>query len=342
MSSQKVLRKPMKALNPELAERIRRLRRELGMLQAEFAERLKVTPSQVARWEKGVEEKPSTEKILEMARIAPLRPDRLWFWKRAGVDLDSLAVDLMKDVVQEIPDPSKNLSVPVLKDLAYDHQGRLIHITDGSVSISARLYPRPERITCFKFRRVAPWGNNTDELVLVDRTVRELPNVWNKPVVVFFETFPISYHILAAQVAFPLGWSNKPPAEFLELDKSRGFQNYVRAMWPDRVFADELEKRHAMHLEDATSPGFLIGWLDLIQNEDIFEASIGEPATGQWCLGLQVHSAFSWFSPRVAISHWKRGRVPDRDQMKSSDHPLIRGVEILGQAVGWLSDQSSL
>jgi len=106
-------------------------------------------------------------------------------------------------------------------------------------------------------------------------------------------------------------------------------------------FAGELEERKVLEIEGATRPGCLVGWLQIAQTRTV-DAMIGEQDTIPWCLGLQVHSPFSWFSPRIAISKWQPGKIPDRPRMKFTDCPLINGVEILGQAVGWLSDQSSV
>jgi DNA-binding transcriptional regulator YiaG len=73
MSRAKKARKPMRSLDPVLAQKISDLRNQLHLNQAQFAEVLNVTRTQIGEWEKGTKERPSTEKMLAMAQIAPTR-----------------------------------------------------------------------------------------------------------------------------------------------------------------------------------------------------------------------------------------------------------------------------
>src|ERR1035441_7339374 len=85
--------------DPELAQRVRALRTTLGLHQGQFAEKLKVSRPQVVLWEKGVKERPSVEMLLEMASFARTRESRVWFWRKAGVDLDAIKDDIRGDVL---------------------------------------------------------------------------------------------------------------------------------------------------------------------------------------------------------------------------------------------------
>jgi DNA-binding XRE family transcriptional regulator len=70
---------------PEWAQRVVTLRRDLGLLQAEFAAKFGVKQSSVSRWESGSRE-PSVENYIRMGNLAD-EADCIWFWERAGVDM---------------------------------------------------------------------------------------------------------------------------------------------------------------------------------------------------------------------------------------------------------------
>jgi transcriptional regulator with XRE-family HTH domain len=73
---------------PEWASRIVALRKQLGLLQTQFAARLRVTQAAVSRWESGDSE-PSPENYIRMANLAD-EVNCLWFWEQAGVDVDRI------------------------------------------------------------------------------------------------------------------------------------------------------------------------------------------------------------------------------------------------------------
>jgi transcriptional regulator with XRE-family HTH domain len=98
MSSAKVAQKPMKSPDPALAERVKRLRGDLGLNQIEFASLLKVTNTQVSEWESGIKKVPSIGHIIEMASLAPSMKDRIWLWEKAGVNLDLIKADFREEL----------------------------------------------------------------------------------------------------------------------------------------------------------------------------------------------------------------------------------------------------
>ena len=77
-------------VRPEWAQRVVSLRKELGLLQVQFAELLAVTQGTVSRWESGVK-LPSAEHFLQMGNLAD-ENECLWFWRRAGVDVKRIAL----------------------------------------------------------------------------------------------------------------------------------------------------------------------------------------------------------------------------------------------------------
>jgi transcriptional regulator with XRE-family HTH domain len=122
-------------LNPELAKKIKCLRKILGCSQEAFSDLLHVSRPQVSRWEKGTEV-PSNEKLialgnvaheaLQEARNAPSSaeqslspeellertqalenlaayPDSLWFWELAGVNPRAVCESVRRKMAQEDP-----------------------------------------------------------------------------------------------------------------------------------------------------------------------------------------------------------------------------------------------
>ena len=73
---------------PEWANRIVALRKQLGLLQTQFAERLQVTQAAVSRWESGDSE-PSPENYIRMANLAD-EMNCLWFLEHVGVDVSRI------------------------------------------------------------------------------------------------------------------------------------------------------------------------------------------------------------------------------------------------------------
>jgi transcriptional regulator with XRE-family HTH domain len=70
---------------PEWATRIVALRKQLRLLQTQFAERLQVTQSAISQWERGASE-PSAENYIRMANMAD-ETNCLWFLEHIGVDV---------------------------------------------------------------------------------------------------------------------------------------------------------------------------------------------------------------------------------------------------------------
>ena len=73
---------------PEWANRVVALRKQLGLLQTQFAERLRVTQAAVSRWESGASE-PSAENYIRMANLAD-EMNYLWFLEHIGVDVSRI------------------------------------------------------------------------------------------------------------------------------------------------------------------------------------------------------------------------------------------------------------
>jgi transcriptional regulator with XRE-family HTH domain len=76
---------------PEWAVRIERLRKnELRITGAVFAKGLGVSAMAVSHWENGDNE-PSGDHYAKMGNMAPAANTRLYFWQRAGIDIEVLS-----------------------------------------------------------------------------------------------------------------------------------------------------------------------------------------------------------------------------------------------------------
>ncbi|UWZ81875.1 LexA family transcriptional regulator [Occallatibacter riparius] len=124
------------SLVPEWADRILRLISDLKITQARLAERLGVSPATVSRWIQGKHE-PTAEGYVALGNLAP-RPDAVYFWERAGMDvanlpdtslhrvasslrvnLDELNVVAGKRVSKELTAASGAVAIPLLHASAY-------------------------------------------------------------------------------------------------------------------------------------------------------------------------------------------------------------------------------
>ena len=73
---------------PEWANRIVALRKQLGLLQTQFAELMQVTQAAISQWETGANE-PSAESYIRMANLAD-EINCLWFLEHIGVDISRI------------------------------------------------------------------------------------------------------------------------------------------------------------------------------------------------------------------------------------------------------------
>src|ERR1035437_4318892 len=76
---------------PEWAVRIERFRKnELRITGTAFGKALGVSAMAVSRWENGDNE-PAGDCYAKMGNIAPAANTRLYFWQRAGIDIEVLS-----------------------------------------------------------------------------------------------------------------------------------------------------------------------------------------------------------------------------------------------------------
>jgi len=90
----------------QIAQEIEKLRKSLGMNQAQFAAGIDASQAAVSLWETG-EGEPSGETCLKLGNLAPF-PLRLWFWEQAGLDMQKLseaAIELAKTAMKDLVAP---------------------------------------------------------------------------------------------------------------------------------------------------------------------------------------------------------------------------------------------
>jgi len=331
----------MKGLDPALPVRIKQLRASLGMVQSEFARKLEVTRTQIGAWEKGEKERPSVEELLQMADLAPSRADRMWFRRKAGLDVEALKLDILDETKEQTTSlaAEPTLKLPVFGSLSLDRNGNIAHVWKGALTLSSSRFNRSNTISCLMSDRRPPWVDDEEELLLVDRSIIEPKNLWRKLAAVFFSNFPASLDSLTRTVPFPLGWSFRPMTDLMDPTTSMSLRDLTRDLFPDRNFADELEKRHVQRLEEAVRPGFLTGWIHVIYGDA--ETLSLTPGCDPWRLALRVHAPWSGFSPKIALSEWQFNRPPDIEDLLLSHVKLLEGVRVLGEVVGWIGTQSS-
>src|ERR1035437_3777559 len=193
LSSERRKRIRMETSDPVLAGRIKELRNGLRLLQVQFAEKLGVNRTQVVAWENGARQQPTVEKLLEMVRLALTAEGRVWFWRKAGVDLEALKADPSEEVrLRTNPwESGQALRIPVIRELSVDEHGELLETEDESVSLPAERFSHPASIVCLKCAKRDPWISNDGDLVIVDRSVTDPDKLLRRMTVVFFDPFPV-------------------------------------------------------------------------------------------------------------------------------------------------------
>jgi transcriptional regulator with XRE-family HTH domain len=343
MSSEKVVRKPMKSLDPALALRVKQLRDDLGLSQIEFASLLRVTRTQVWEWERGIKEKPSIEKIIEMASLAPSIENRIWFWEKAGVNLDVIKADFREQLRTRAGerDPDKTIEIPVFRNLTKSPHGKLEYIADGNIALPSDLIDHPGSVACFAPERRRPWITRDDDLVLIDRSLTQPKDLWEKLSAVFFSSLPITNEAMMGAVPMPLGFIARPRPAFIDPKRPTNYRAVTDFLYPRGESPSEPQKRYAQLIEEASGPGFLVGWLHVILAGDDVDLEFDTSDSPPWRLALTVQSPLSSFCPRVALSDWRYTHMPDTEYLTVSQVPLLPGIEILGQVVGWLGKEGS-
>jgi transcriptional regulator with XRE-family HTH domain len=329
----------MRGLDPALALRIRELRTSLKMPQGEFATKLGVIRTQVVEWEKGDRERPSFEKILEMAELAPNRELRMWFRRKAGVNLDAVRSDIEEERANSSePQPQGDvIDIPFFGDLSVNRNGPIGRIHKGIISVPAGRVSQPDEVLGVLSAYRPPWVTSSDEIVFINTGVTKISNLRDRMAAVYFSCFPSSLRTMVAWKVpphTPFGFDYPEP--YLDPDKSRAFREAIREQYPD------LEETPRQEIEHALRPGILVGWLHIECDSNDKPDGFGEGTITRWRIGLEARGPWSPYSRRIALSEWQMKNMPGPFLENPPNIRLKRGVRILGEVFGWIGVQSAI
>jgi transcriptional regulator with XRE-family HTH domain len=120
-----------------IADRVKELRRQMGVNQAEFGGFFGVDQSIVSKWEKG-SELPGSKQLIRLGNFARERSDKELFWESAALDLD--AFDQLADWRAKVRRTLGNIA----NDNIYVP---LLETTSGGVPFPAGLIPASARLS---------------------------------------------------------------------------------------------------------------------------------------------------------------------------------------------------
>lgn len=313
----------------EIGQKVRVVRTSLGLSQSKLAERLRVSRSQVAEWENGKEERPSAERLLEIAKIAPSKDLRSWFLTTAGVDLEMVKEDFHQEV-QFAPTtgPGRSLKLPVWRVQSKSLDGGVIQLPMETLPFPTELAPHPLMTIWLKTGERWPWFLRDGDLFVVDRSVTDPRYLLGKVSVFYLNPYPASDSRIGSEEYSMLldaakSWRSNPV-------KDRPLDNVRRV------------QRGAAY---QVRPGFIVGWFDIQFSSDFMgrddEDEEREPDPNPWRLILRTGSISSHIRRVVPLSNWQIFGHPLEDESIDLE-PLIRqGAEIFGQVLAWASPESS-
>jgi SOS-response transcriptional repressor LexA len=157
----------------DLPNRIKELRKRLGMTQKELAGFCTVSQVQISNWESG-KDSPSPKALVRLGKLAG-DPDRAWWWEKAG----------LKEAEPERPNEPVVRRVPLLKDAAAAGTPRAVDEKeiDRYLSLPEEWIGRRSSITAIRVvgDSMTPI---VDEgyIVLVDTSLREPKRLVNQMV----------------------------------------------------------------------------------------------------------------------------------------------------------------
>lgn len=326
----------------DIAKRVKSLRESLEFSQLEFAKNLAVSRTQIVAWEKGIKERPSFEKLLELAKWAKSKEDKIWFLRKAGVDLDEIKA-LFRNELKSISDlnpleTKSVLALPVISGLQLDERGNLearrsdrseLHISAKCVEhvgSTVGIVVQPET----RLLGLLHFPLNVGDLAIVDRT-----QVYPAD---FIDPPPGSRRLAAVALprvpeylskAGPISesWPRRRDIPHLDHELVLREEEIERQMDPvgfeNQRIADE--ERWAVIQAAMEQPIVLFGWLsEQRAGGDVEELS---GLKDQWRLFFDVGP-----SGGIALTDWMKDQLP-RD---IGTAPMLHDARIFGAVVGWI------
>lgn len=301
----------------ELSSKVKELRAGLGYSQRILAETLHVSRSQVVEWENGVSERPSTDRLIEMAKICPSRALRKWFWSRAGFDLESLKSDFQAELFTPTASTQSILNVPVITDRGLSWDEFIRKSPDGELTFPARLLVHPQSAVCLRFSGQSSWFTENTPAVIVDRTADDPEELVKKSIVVFFDRLPFNLR--------------RP---FVDYDMEANTIEWMRKVLKER--SRRAAGHSASSLEAEEKPGLLAGQLDL---QLIDELHISPGDSRLWRVVLRTWNIQNTPESRdIPLSDWQTSGPKSETGVMLG--PILRsGVHIYGKILSWISPE---
>jgi DNA-binding XRE family transcriptional regulator len=304
------------AKDEELCRRIQRLRIEAVATPAEFAKRFDVNRVTFINWENG-NVPPTARVLIEMGNMAKDRDDKLFFWRRAGIETAEI-----EEVVQEefLARREKSVgddvcSVPIWSVANLKAGGG---ISQRSVAFPATRVSNPRSTFCLEVTaesRLLPGFLDQGDLAVIDSSQKEFSEA--NLTAVYFAALP-----------------NLELADSTERLKPARDLRRVRD-----VTAEQLKAFFERSDEPTRPPGVRFGWFSLIDASQ-WLGTMTSGSTLQnspWCYALRA-PALSGIGGRstVLLSDWNNGPLPILS-LKNVETLLRSEVHILGTVIGWIA-----
>lgn len=325
MSQQAREKRPF-AKSSELTKRIEGVRKTKGLTQEAFAKLLgdKLSGVQIHRWEKG-REKPTRERLIDIAREASNPEDRLYFLKEAGVDLSRVKGDMMREWTAAMfehlaKDGPVNFRIPLIECFRKGEHGILLEEPSNRELTSLGLVSPSAALVAAEFENSMWSPFATGDLLLIDRSVTEPQRLRGRLAALFFDPFPIVRR----------GGRSGGPGPMDQI------YAIGRSVLPEAESTDPTVRKAVLGAE---RPGLVAGWI-FVQFASGSLRMEDRPPNDHWRLVLSHGPG----GPDVGYWHpltdWQTDRGPDRSIQNDHETPLAplvkKGIWIAGSIEGWI------
>lgn len=189
------MKKRPKKKRSEMAQKLGALIEARGEGQVGFSRRVGTTQSRVSEWLAG-KQSPTPEALIKIGNIAP-HPDRIWFWKRAGLDEQSMlseAAGILKEGEAEAKVLEGKKQVFLIPRFRETAQGR--EEAGPPVPLPAEFIPNHASTICLLVdEKATGMMSSPDGLFLVDTSVEsaeDLQCLWGAVVFVDYRPLEIT------------------------------------------------------------------------------------------------------------------------------------------------------
>jgi transcriptional regulator with XRE-family HTH domain len=310
--------------NTELARMVQGLRKSLAeqgdeISQMELAKRLHANRSQVVKWESG-DETPSTDRIMQMACLAPTIEQKMAFWREAIPELDALRSVIYREAFSRDAMPSDTRAVHVINEFGLGQDGVPfakeesagdLHISAGSIAMAGDPVAMVIQPALLRYGNSAlPVPMSVGDIVILDRAqtnpryFANYGSVSRKMVAILLPRLPISFGVTGPQF-MPDEALHEQGLDASFLDILRDFAH------PVVMFGFLSDQRES----DAPPTGVA----SLLSNE-------GQAAINRFRLEFTSGQGF-----RIPMTDWVEKSLPG-----DVGDPLLYKASILGRVIGWI------